>query len=215
MANRTRREAGEIHGRLTLVRTAVRADGIGGWVCSCSCGNETFVRHDGFKSTKSCGCLRKELARARQTTHGATKTTAYAAWHSMKQRCCNPKHKAYHNYGGRGITVCDRWLNSSAAFLEDMGPGAPGLELDRIDNNQGYSPDNCRWVTRKINANNRRANVVLDGLTLTQAAEISGHSIQVISWRVYKMGMTISEAILTPKLRARSVKADALTSTQR
>lgn len=201
MANRTRREAGDTHGRLTLIRTAKGCNGVGGWLCACSCGNETFVRFDSMKSTQSCGCLRKEKGEAR-ATHGARNTKAYHAWSAMKQRCINPNHASYHNYGGRGIDVCERWLDFEN-FLADMGQPPEGAELDRINNDKGYSPDNCRWTSKKQNANNRRTNVVIDGVTLTEAAERSGHSVQVLSWRIYKMGMSLQEAMQTPKLRKR------------
>lgn len=201
MVNRIRREAGDTHGRLTLIRTAKGCNGIGGWVCKCSCGNECFVRFDSMRSTQSCGCLRKEKGEAK-ATHGARNTRAYYAWSAMKQRCFNPNHAAYHNYGGRGITVCEAWMDFNN-FLRDMGQPPTRAELDRTDNEKGYSPENCKWVTKKQNANNRRTNVVMDGLTLTQAAEISGHSVQVISWRLNKLGMTLQEAMQTPKLRKR------------
>lgn len=201
MADRTRRLPGDIHGRLTLIRTAKGCNNVGGWICKCSCGNETFVRFDSLKSTRSCGCIRRERGRSR-AIHGASGTKAYEVWHAMKQRCLNPTHAAYRNYGGRGIAIYEEWLDFSN-FLKDMGQPPEGMELDRADNEKGYSPDNCRWVTKKQNANNRRTNVVMNGLTLAQAAEASGHSIQVISWRLHKMGMTIEEAMQTPKLRKR------------
>jgi hypothetical protein len=201
MVNRVNRKAGDEHGRLTLIETAKR-NGVGGWVCYCVCGGLTFVRFDSIKSTNSCGCLRKELGKARKT-HGKLGTKVYEAWHSMKQRCLNPNHKAYRNYGGRGITVSEEWVNSFENFLKDMGEPTPGMELDRIDNEAGYSAQNCRWVTRKENARNRRTNVSMDGMTLAEAAERSGYSVQVLSWRTKKMGMTLTQAMQTPKLRNR------------
>lgn len=104
--------------------------------------------------------------------HGLSQTPEYRAWQTMLQRCHNPEHRAYPRYGGRGITVCDRWRDSLEAFVADMGPRpSPQHELDRRDNDAGYSPENCRWVTRTVNSRNRRSNVMLthDGETLCLA----------------------------------------------
>ena len=123
------------------------------WVCRCDCGVITFSQTSDLRAGKStsCGCARL----AKNTKHGATQlhgppTLTYRSWNSMKQRCSNPNATAYHRYGGRGITVCDRWRDSFPAFLEDMGE-RPGLDysLDRIDSDGDYTPENCRWATRQ------------------------------------------------------------------
>lgn len=95
--------------------------------------------------------------------HGLSYTPEYRAWQQMRLRCIDPEHAAYPSYGGRGITVCERWLSSPSTFLADMGPKpSPLHEIDRVDNAKGYSPENCRWATRKQNDRNRRSNRVLE-----------------------------------------------------
>jgi hypothetical protein len=205
MANRigrpTVKQPGDKKGRLTLICTETNL-GRRGWRCKCDCGNDSFVRFDSLKSTNSCGCIRIEKGKQKKT-HGMINTPAYNVWAGMKKRCLNEKNPNYYNYGGRGITVSSEWMNFEN-FFADMGHPEPGMQLDRIDNNAGYSKENCRWATPKQNARNKRTNVVHDGLTFAEAAEISGHSIQVIHWRITKLGMTIQEAMNTPKLRKRS-----------
>jgi hypothetical protein len=138
------------------------------WKCLCDCGVSKWVRADHLSSfsTTSCGCWRKDsgfLRGSESVKHGelvgiaTMESDEYRVWTHMKQRCFNPNHKSYLYYGGRGITVCDRWKNSFAAFLEDMGRRPEGLSIDRFpDNNVNYEPGNCRWATAsQQNANKR------------------------------------------------------------
>lgn len=144
-------------GRLFVVeRSENTKAGKARWKCLCSCGEFSVVVSSHLKSgwAKSCGCLQKEMARKANTTHGKVKSREYSSWNCMIQRCTNKKRKAYPIYGGRGIKVCDEWLNSFEQFLRDMGERPKGRTLDRIDNEGNYEARNCKWSTpseQKIN----------------------------------------------------------------
>lgn len=133
--------------------------------CRCDCGNLTIVPLNRLRNggSRSCGCLMRELATIRATTHGHTpkghQPVEYRCWQSMKSRCLYPRNASFAYYGGRGIKVCDRWLNSFKNFLADMGrKPSPQHSIDRINPLLGYFPANCRWSTAKEQANNRRNN---------------------------------------------------------
>lgn len=125
------------------------------------------------------------------------RSSTYQIWEGVKKRCKSPTCKAYPNYGGRGITLCDRWLDFTS-FLEDMGEKPDGMSLERIDNNKGYSLENCKWASRKEQANNKRNNVLITAFgktkTISQWVDETGLSYCTIYLRLRK-GKTHEESV--------------------
>ena len=130
-----------------------RGERVRTFVCRCSCGEIIGVMITQLRSgkTKSCGCLKRM---SRNRTHGMSRTPTYRSWMKMKERWLCKTNNRYHVYGGRGIKVCDRWLNSFENFFEDMGERPKKTSIDRIDNDDNYFPKNCRWATTKQQASN-------------------------------------------------------------
>ncbi len=150
--------SGRVFGRLTVVMIASRMALGAKWLCVCSCGNLTIVaqRYLIDQTTQSCGCLHREALSNMRRTHGQSNNPLYAVRKMMIQRCHNPKNKRYPEWGGRGISVCQRWRDSVEAFLFDVGERPPGCSLDRIDNDGNYEPSNVRWATATEQSRNRR-----------------------------------------------------------
>ena len=200
-------ETGNTYGRLTVLRRAPTPSSVKGlnahWECLCTCGNVVAIRGSSLRRgvTKSCGCLNRQII----TKHGMHRTPEHNAWRSMRHRCYDPDNKYYHRYGGRGIKVeCEAWDNGATgfqAFYADMGPRPPGMTLERVDNNCGYSPSNCVWATKKEQAHNRCSNhnLTYQGETHCVAvwARKQGIGRGTIGGRV-RSGWSVEDALETP-----------------
>jgi len=165
------------------------------WKFKCNCGNTKDIRIDSVVKgiTKSCGCYNKSS----HEKHGKYNTPIYRTWRSMKDRCLNKNHFAYKDYGGRGIKVCIKWLKFEN-FYKDMGERPHNKSLDRIDNNKGYSKDNCKWSTQKEQSNNKSNNhlITFKGKTqnITQWSEELGINRETLYGRINRRGLTPQEA---------------------
>ena len=147
---------GKRFNRLTVIEETRNKQDHRAWKCLCDCGNMITATTGNLRgSTKSCGCLKKENDKKRFYVHGKRFTPEYHVWLDMRDRCLNPKNYDYKDYGGRGITVCTKW-NDFQKFIADMGERPIGLTIERLDNSVGYFPENCKWVTRAKQSQNKR-----------------------------------------------------------
>lgn len=199
---------GRSFGRLTVVGRAAGSKTTVKWMCVCACGGSTVVAGRALtrrnNATKSCGCLARETAAAissARVKHGATvggRSRAYTIWQNMRARCECPTNRSFADYGGRGITVDPRWA-SFEKFIEDMGEPPRGHEIERIDNERGYGPGNCRWATRKEQTRNTRRTrwIELNGVrrSLSEWCEIFGLPYYTVHSRITKLGWTPHEAL--------------------
>ena len=192
--NRRINLSGRKFGRLTVIKMIENTGKLKSpFLCKCDCGNKVIATQNSLTvgHVKSCGCIGIErmshLAKDTLTTHGMAYTPEYRCWCHILSRCGNPNVPSYCNYGGRGITVCDRWKESFSNFYEDMGDRPEGTTLDRIDVNGNYCKENCRWATIEQQSNNKRTNVFInyngERLTLTQVARKMGISPKILFHR--------------------------------
>lgn len=195
--NRWTQTGDAFHVRLSKSRRRAYA------VFQCECGSKEVLDHTSVKTghSKSCGCLKSEVTTKRNTSHGMSHTSTYEIWCGMIKRCTNENNHAWDRYGGRGITVCDRWLFSFENFLEDMGERPEGLSLERVRNNEGYRPDNCKWATYMEQGRNNRGNTILSAngkqMCLADWSDHCGISQEVLSRRV-RLGWSHDRIINTP-----------------
>lgn len=191
---------GEKFGRYTILEFVERRGKNYYWKCKCDCGNERIVQNPKSSRTVSCGCYNREVI----TKHGLDGTKLYHVLNAMKHRCYSKKNKSYHHYGGRGITICDEWLNDPREFVNWANENGyeHGLTIDRINVNGNYEPSNCRWVTPKRQGNNTRVNVNItfngETHTLHEWSEILGIPYQTLHYRVRIAKWDIEKALTKP-----------------
>ncbi len=183
------------------------------WKCQCVCGKEHAVSGAALRrGQKSCGCKAVELTSSANTKHGhsqfANISKTYRAWRGILNRCNNPNVERYPEYGGRGITVCDRW-GTFEAFLDDMGESPDGMSIDRIDVNGNYEPSNCRWATNTEQSHNKRNSrlITYNGETkcASEWCRLFNHEPSVFRNRL-KRGWSIHEAITKPSRRGPNIR---------
>lgn len=210
-ANNFKDITGQRFGMLVVVSYAGRPDYDTRWECACECGVISVKRGGALKSgrTKSCGCNQAPKKTGRKPA-----TPGRYCWQSMRQRCYYAKDPHFHNYGGRGIIVCEEWRQSFDTFIRDMGPRPTPLHtIERMDNDGPYCPDNCRWATDKEQSNNRRNNfrVTFRGITrtLTQWAEELGvkHGCLAYRLRHWDLERAMTAPINEVKSRSSRVRA--------
>ncbi len=174
------------------------------WLCL-RCNTQFIASHYNVTHghTKSCGCIRREMAASMNRTHGQSRSRIYQVWCGMNRRCCDQAERHRH-WAGRGITVCERWRDSFAAFLEDMGPGKKGWTIERVKNDGNYELSNCVWATRVRQGRNKRNNhvVTVRGVTgcLSELAERFGVSYRIVIGRLRRK-WEVEDAFFKPVRR--------------
>lgn len=210
----------QVFDRLTVVGRAQKRGRQSRWLCRCQCGTEKVIQSNHLKSkeVRSCGCLLKDFLKENppHMKHGETNTRLFNIYHQMKRRCYDTTHINYKNYGGRGILICDEWINDYTVFAEWARSNgySDDLTLDRRDNSRGYSPDNCRFATITQQNRNKRTNVTItiNGIThcISEWAEITGLHPHTIGCR-YRSG-TRGTDLLLPTSQYKYRRASALSS---
>lgn len=181
------------------------------WECVCDCGNICTVAGIDMKRklTTSCGCMSsRKIAGERNKTHGMAGTPLYGVWRSMRDRCKNPNNKSYKDYGGRGISVCEKWLTFEG-FYEDMGNSyAKGLTIERVDSSKGYNNDNCTWIPKSQQTLNRRNNCYFtyngETLPLQTLCKKNNVTYSMVKKRI-TLGWSIERALETPSNRKTTI----------
>lgn len=175
------------------------------WLCKCECGNTKVISQGSLRQGQSlsCGCIQKAFTINRQLKHGMSHRPIYQTWLDMKKRCTNPKSNEYHNYGGRGIKISEKWINSFQNFFDDVGDiPFPNAQIDRIDNDGNYELGNIRWSTVEENQRNKRNNhlVTYKGETMCVAdwAVRLGIKSSILFARLSKPSYTVEEAFTLP-----------------
>jgi hypothetical protein len=194
--------------KIGMINVVSYAGPVSLWNIRCDCGNEKIMRGGSIRQSKSCGCIKKSQLGLRSFKHGDAERGNVApelsCWRGFIRRCTDPKDDSFSYYGGRGISVCERWLNSYPAFLENMGrKPSPKHSLDRIDNDGNYEPGNCRWATKTQQMRNRRGRRVITffgrPMPASEAAEMVGLKYDAFLLRLDR-GWTEERALLTPLL---------------
>lgn len=172
------------------------------WLFQCDCGKTKVIAGGPVRSgnSRSCGCGIVNATIQRNLTHGLSFTPEHMAWREMKKRCYNPNYNGFKNYGGRGISVCERWMDSFENFFSDMGKRpSEKHSIDRVENNGNYEPGNCRWATKKHQNRNKRNNHKLcfsgESKTIQEWSEITGINHGTIESRIRKSKWTVEKSL--------------------